>query len=51
MCSSGCPGTHSEEQATSQVLGLKACDTTSWLLLIHMCMSHIFLVVSLTFNG
>jgi hypothetical protein len=41
LCSPGCPGTHSVDQAglerrnppasTSQVLGLKACATTAWL--------------------
>jgi hypothetical protein len=41
LCSSGCPGTHSVDQAglelrnlptsASQVLGLKACATTAWL--------------------
>jgi hypothetical protein len=41
LCSLGCPGTHSVDQAglelrnppasASQVLGLKACDTTAWL--------------------
>jgi hypothetical protein len=40
LCSPGCPGTHSVDQAglklrnlpasTSQVLGLKACATTAW---------------------
>ena len=40
LCSPGCPGTHSVDQAglelknlpasTSQVLGLKACATTTW---------------------
>jgi hypothetical protein len=44
LCSSGCPGTHSEDQAglelknlpasASQVLGLKACPTTAWLLIL-----------------
>ena len=41
LCSPGCPGTHFVDQAglklrntpasASQVLGLKACDTTAWL--------------------
>jgi hypothetical protein len=41
LCSPGCPGTHSVDQAglelrnppvsSSQVLGLKACATTAWL--------------------
>jgi hypothetical protein len=41
LCSPGCPGTHSVDQAglelrnllasASQVLGLKACATTAWL--------------------
>jgi hypothetical protein len=42
LCSPGCPGTHSVDQAglklrnppasasASQVLGLKACSTTAW---------------------
>jgi hypothetical protein len=40
LCSPGCPGTHSVDQAglklrnppasASQVLGLKACATTAW---------------------
>jgi hypothetical protein len=43
LCSPGCPGTHSVDQAglklrnptasASQVLGLKACATTAWLIL------------------
>jgi hypothetical protein len=42
LCSPGCPGTHSVDQAglelrnlpasASQVLGLKACATTAWLI-------------------
>jgi ABC-type multidrug transport system permease subunit len=42
LCSPGCPGTHFVDQAflelrnlpasASQVLGLKACATTTWLL-------------------
>ena len=41
LCSPGCPGTHSVDQAglelrnlpasASQVLGLKVCTTTAWL--------------------
>jgi hypothetical protein len=41
LCSPGCPGTHSVDQAglelrdppvsASQVLGLQACTTTAWL--------------------
>jgi hypothetical protein len=41
LCSPGCPGTHSVDQAglelrnppasATQVLGLKACATTAWL--------------------
>jgi hypothetical protein len=41
LCSPGCPGTHSVDQAgpklrnlpasASQVLGLKVCVTTAWL--------------------
>ena len=41
LCSPGCPGTHSVDQAdlelrnppasASQVLGLKVCTTTTWL--------------------
>jgi hypothetical protein len=44
LCSPGCPGTHSVDQAglqlrnpsasASQLLGLKACATTAWLLLL-----------------
>jgi hypothetical protein len=44
LCSPGCPGTHSVDQAglklrnppasASQVLGLKACATTAYLLLV-----------------
>ncbi|GAB1295453.1 Host cell factor 2 [Apodemus speciosus] len=44
LCSPDCPGTHSVDQAglelrnppasASQVLGLKACATTAWLLLV-----------------
>jgi hypothetical protein len=52
LCSSGCPGTHSVDQAglelrnppasSAQVLGLKACTTTAW----HTCPSEslIFLI-------
>jgi hypothetical protein len=42
LCSPGCPGTHTLDQASlelrdppasaSHVLGLKACITTTWLL-------------------
>jgi hypothetical protein len=46
LCSPGCPGTHSVDQAgpelrnppasPSQVLGLKACATTAWPLLTFL---------------
>jgi hypothetical protein len=51
LCSPGCPGTHSVDQAglelrnppasASQVLGLKACATTAWLYLFvdFICLS------------
>jgi hypothetical protein len=48
LCSRGCLGTHSVDQAglelrnlpasTSQVLGLKACATTARLLYFYICM-------------
>jgi hypothetical protein len=47
LCSPGCPGTHSVDQAglqlrnppvsASQVLGLKACATTVWLFPVFLC--------------
>jgi hypothetical protein len=50
LCSPGCPGTHSVDQAglelrnppasASQVLGLKACATTARLVLIHLFLSQ-----------
>jgi hypothetical protein len=46
LCSPGCPGTHSVNQAglklrnlpasASQVLGLKTCATTTWLLFLFL---------------
>jgi hypothetical protein len=47
LCSPGCPGTHSVDQAdlelrnlpASQVVGLKACATTAWLVIFFkMCL-------------
>jgi hypothetical protein len=54
LCSPGCPGTHSVDQAglelrnllasASQVLGLKACATTAWLcsLVLHVAFALVF---------
>jgi hypothetical protein len=52
LCSSGCPGTHSVDQAglklrnlpssASQLLGLKACTTTAWLFLLFFCFVFCF---------
>jgi hypothetical protein len=59
LCSPGCPGTHSVDQAglelrnlpasASQVLGLKACATTTRLLffLISCCLPLLFLPIPL----
>jgi hypothetical protein len=48
LCSPGCPGTHSVDQAglklrnlpvsASQVLGLKACNTTAQLGFVLICL-------------
>jgi hypothetical protein len=50
LYSPGCPGTHSVDQASiehrnppasaSQVLGLKACATTTWLLILFFNHSY-----------
>jgi hypothetical protein len=49
LCSPGCPGTHSVDQAglelrnlpasASQVLGLKACATTAWPNFLKFCLN------------
>jgi hypothetical protein len=52
LCSPGCPGTYSVDQAgfelrnspasASQVLGLKACTTTARLIYIFLFVFHFF---------